>query len=106
MYDFKWSDAEKRLARRVFELALKAELADIMAEFKARAAAAAEPDDMWSIEQHLHHKRREIEAKYDFRYSRLILLFAQLLREGRMQEEHLAGLADEKLSSIRRIASL
>ena len=84
MYDLKWSESEKKLARRVFEAALTAELAEIMAEFKARAATAAEPDDMWSIQEHLQHKRREIDEKYDYRYSQLPLVFGQLLREGRM----------------------
>ena len=106
MYDLKWSESEKKLARSVFEAALTAELAEIMAELKARAAAAAEPDDMWSIQEHLRHKRREIDEKYDYRYSRLPLVFGQLLREGRIQEAQLAGLAAEKLSYIRRIASL
>ena len=46
MYDLKWSDSEKKLARRAFEAALTHELAELMAEFKAKAAAAAEPDDM------------------------------------------------------------
>ena len=32
MHDPKWSAAEKKLARRVFEAALAAELAEIMAE--------------------------------------------------------------------------
>jgi hypothetical protein len=61
VYDLKWSESEKKLARRVFEAALTAELAEVMAEFKAQAAAAAEPDDMWSIQEHLYRKRREID---------------------------------------------
>jgi len=106
MYDLKWSESEKKLARHVFEAALTAELAEVMAEFKARAAAAAEPDDMWSIQEHLYRKRREIDEKYDYRYSQLPLVFGRLLREGRIQEAQLAGLAEEKLSYILRIASL
>lgn len=46
MHDLKWSAAEKKLARRVFEAALTAELAEIMADFKARAAAVAHPHEM------------------------------------------------------------
>jgi hypothetical protein len=105
VYDLKWSESEKKLARRVFEAALAAELAEVMAEFKAKAAAAAEPDDMWSIQEHLYRKRREIDEKYDYRYSQLPVVFGQLLREGRVQEAQLAGLSEEKLSYIRRIAS-
>ena len=44
--------------------------------------------------------------KYDYRYSQLILVFSRLLREGRIREEQLAGLSEEKLSYIRRVLSL
>ena len=50
MHDLKWSQAEKKIARRVFEAALAVELSEVLSELKERAAAAAEPDDMWSIE--------------------------------------------------------
>jgi flagellar biosynthesis/type III secretory pathway ATPase len=106
MYDEKWSKSEKKVASRVFEAALQAELAEIMADFKTRAAAAAEPDDMWSIEEYLRGKRREIDRKYDYRYSQLLWVFGRLLREGRIQEDQLAGIAEEKLSYIRSMASL
>jgi hypothetical protein len=34
-----WSEREKKIARRVFEGALAAELAEVMADFKANHAA-------------------------------------------------------------------
>jgi hypothetical protein len=102
----KWSETEKKLARRVFEAALVEELADVMADFKAKAAAAAEPNDMWSIQEYLYRKRREIDEKYDYRYSQLLFVFAKLLREGRIEESQLAGLAEDKLLVIRSITSL
>lgn len=39
MYELKWSESEKKLARRVFEAALAAELAEVMANFKASGEA-------------------------------------------------------------------
>jgi len=101
-----WSDREKKIARRVFEAALTAELAEVMADFKAKAAAAVEPDDMWSIQEHLFHTRREIDQKYDYRYSQLLFVFGRLVREGRVQEADLAGLSEDKLAVLRRITSL
>jgi hypothetical protein len=101
-----WSDREKKITRRVFEAALTAELAEVMADFKAKAAAAVEPDDMWSIQEHLFHTRRDIDQKYDYRYSQLLFLFGRLLREGRIQEADLAGLSEDKLAVIHRIKSL
>ena len=61
---------------------------------------------MWSLEQHLRGKRHEIDEKYDYRYSQLPVVFGRLLREGRIVESQLMGLAEDKLSCVRRVASL
>jgi hypothetical protein len=106
MHNLKWSAAEKKLAHRVFEAALTAELAEIMTDFKARAAAITEPHEMWPLREYLERKQREIDRKYDYRYSQLLFVFGQLIREGRAQEAQLAGLSEEKLGYIRRSASL
>ena len=104
MNDERWTDREKRIARRVFDTAVAEELASTISDFKARAAAVAQPDEMWALEHYLRERRRDIDRKYDYRYSQLIWVFGQLLREGRIQEEHLAGLSEEKLDRIRRYA--
>jgi hypothetical protein len=100
-----WSNSEKKLARHVFDTALQAELAEVIAEFQARAASVVEPDDMWQLEDYLRKKRIGIERKYDYRYSQLIFVFGNLLREDRIQEAQLKGLSEEKLSSIQLIAT-
>lgn len=105
MNDFKWTDAEKRVARRVFDAALASELAQALVDFKAAASAAAVPDDMWAIQQGLERQRREIEHKYDFRYSQLLFVFARLLRERRIELAQLNGLAQDKRDAIAFIAS-
>jgi hypothetical protein len=104
--DLNWSQSEKKVARRVYDTALENELAEIIAEFKARASAVETPGEMWELEDYLNDKRREIQEKYDYRYSRLILTFARLLREKRIREDDLVGLSEEKLSYIGQIASL
>ena len=101
-----WSPAEKRIARRVFDAALERELAQVMAEFKRRAAAATLPQDIWAVEQYLSKAGRDIDAKYDYRYSVLEFVFARLLREGRIEDSELHGLSDDRLERIRRIATL
>ena len=70
-----WTAAEKKIARRVFDAALQRELAEVMAQFKARAARATEPQDMWALQEYLAEVRREIDRKYDYRYSQLDLVF-------------------------------
>ena len=106
MHHLKWSDSEKKVARRVFESALQQELAEIISVFKDKTAHAKEPDDMWAVENWLSRQRREIDAKYDFRYSQIIFIFGNLLRENRITEEQLAGLGDDKLSFITHVAAL
>jgi hypothetical protein len=101
-----WSASEKKIARRVFDAALHRELAEIMRTFKSMAANATEPDDMWTTEEFLSKTRHAIDRKYDFRYSQLEVVFGVLLQEGRISAEDLAGLSEEKMNHIARIASL
>lgn len=100
-----WSSSEKLLSRRLFDAALQAELGEIMDEFRSKAAAATAAE-MWELESYLAHKRREIDEKYDYRYSRLIWVFGRLVREGRLREEQLHGLSADKLAQIQRVAAL
>jgi len=102
----KWSGAEKKAARQVFDAALQAELSEMLSEFRASAARAVTSEDMRVIADHLVVQRREIELKYDYRYSQLLSVFGRLVREKRIREAELKGLSEEKLSFIRRIASL
>ncbi len=105
MFNENWSNLEKQAARRAFDAALQRELAEIMAKFKQRAAAAKEPDEMWSVEQFLSKARREIDRKYDYRYSQLIHVFARLIHEGRIAESDLVGLSEEKITRILGLAA-
>jgi len=50
--------------------------------------------------------RREVDRKYDYRYSRLITVFGRLLMEGWIAEADLDGLAEDKLQRIKGLASL
>ncbi len=106
MHDLKCSEREKTIARRVFEAALQQELGEVMATFKEKAALAEKPDDMWAVEGWLAQRRHDIDNKYDFRYSQLVMVFGKLLREGRITEQQLEGLGEDKLSYIEHIATL
>lgn len=104
MMDFEWSKAEKILARKIYDAAVKGELAEIMRACKAQAARIAQPEQMWELEAALHAARRDFNDKYDFRYSRLTTLFALLLREARIADADLEGLSPDKRELIRRFA--
>ncbi|RDD94810.1 hypothetical protein DTW89_04260 [Acidovorax sp. BoFeN1] len=106
MHDLKWSNGEKKVAKALFETALQRELQSYIQEFKDRAAKIESPDDLWSIAKQASQKQREIDEKYDFRYSQLIFLFANLLRGGSIQESELTALGEEKAKYIIGIANL
>ena len=106
MIDFKWSEAEKKIARKAFNAALKRECAVVMEKLKSLAAKAERPDDIWAIHDYLTAQRQTIDGKYDYRYSQLIIVFGRLLRENWIEDEDLEGLGEDKLQSIRCIASL
>jgi photoprotection regulator FRP-like protein len=100
-----WTNAEKKVARRVFEAARQSVLAAALAEFKAKAAAATTVDDMWSMEDALRERRREIDELLDYRYSQLTLVFGRLILEGYLDERQLTGLSEDKLEEVRRYVS-
>ncbi len=102
--EMKWSPAEKAVARRAFDLALRRELDAVVTEAKDRAAKIQEPSELWELERWLAERRRGIDRKYDYRYSVLPLVLAALLSEGRLSEDDLRGLGQDKLEAVRRAA--
>src|SRR5664279_5737756 len=100
-----WSPAEKAVARKAFESALKREFEALIMETKQRAAAITRSDDLWELEDHLTRRRKEIDGVYDYRYSMLLDVFGYLVREGRLKTEELNGLAEAKLAFIRAYPS-
>ncbi len=82
MRDMKWSDTEKKAARKAFDAVYMRECNDIISRLKDMVLKALAPEDIWKLHDYLMHRRREIEQKYDYRYSELILVFGRLLREG------------------------
>jgi hypothetical protein len=106
MFELKWSHAEKEVARRAFDLALGKQLGALILEAKDRATKIGEPSELWALEHWLTERRRDIDRKYDYRYPILPLVFANLLRDGRLTEDDLQGLGQEKLDLIRRVSAV
>jgi hypothetical protein len=104
--DLRWCQEEKAIARKAFDLALKRELDAVVRQAKERATRLQEPDELWEMEYWLTQRRQEIDAKYDFRYSVLPLVFANLLRDGRISEDDLRYLGEDKLEVTRVATSL
>lgn len=75
-----------------------------MIEAKKRAEKVRQPSDLWDLERYLTARRTQIDRQFDYRYSVLIFVFGDLIRRGRLNEQELQGLGEEKLASIRRYA--
>jgi hypothetical protein len=99
-----WSRSEKISARTAFDTALGRELHEVIQEAKKMASQIKQSSDLWDLEHYLTQRRKEIDRKYDYRYSRLTQVFGRLLYEKRLHEEELRGLREDKLKSIRSTA--
>jgi Photoprotection regulator fluorescence recovery protein len=100
MRDLSWSKREKQIAHTAFELALDREAAALVAEVRAKARAITELDDLWLLERFLRDKRRAFEERYDYRYSVLLYVFADLIQAGWLSLDELAGLSDDKRTRV------
>jgi len=101
MIDLKWSPSEKKAAHAAFEAALSRERATIRRHVEALLRDTNDGTEIWATRDYLNEKARELEQKYDFRYSVLIGVFARLMAEGWLTLEDLAGLDIAKRELIR-----
>lgn len=99
-----WSRSEKVIARTAFDAALGRKLHELMQQAKKMASQIQQSSDLWDLEHYLSQRRKEIDRKYDYRYSQLTQVFGRLLYENRLREEELRGLQEDKLKLIRFFA--
>lgn len=101
-----WSRGEKAIARQAYDKAHSREMEAIAKKVRRRADRITEPHHIWALHDYLTRKRKEIDQKYDYRYSQLVFVFARLIRDGWLSEDELAGLGDNKLARIRSLLEL
>jgi hypothetical protein len=99
-----WSRSEKIIARAAFDAALARELHEVIQESKRMASQISQSSDLWVLEHYLTQRRKEIDRKYDYRYSRLTDVLGRLLYENRLSEEELRGLREDKMELIHSFA--
>jgi hypothetical protein len=99
-----WSKSERAVARAAFDAALGRELHEVIQKAKQMANEIQQSSDLWDLEHYLTERRKEINGKYDYRYSQLTHVFGRLLYEGRIREKELRGLQEDKLTRIRSLA--
>jgi hypothetical protein len=102
MLELKWSPREKKAANAAFETALSRERAAIRRHIEALWRTTNDGTEIWAIRDYLNERARELDQKYDFRYSVLINVFARLMAEGWLTVEDLAGLDIAKRELIRK----
>jgi hypothetical protein len=105
MRELKWSSTERAVARRCYERMLQQELDAAIQSTKERAAKISQASELWELERHLTQLGKEIDRKYQYKYSTLVPFFADCVREVKIDLEDLRGLADEKLRYIRQRAA-
>src|SRR6266567_998104 len=66
-----WSRSEKTIARTAFDAALGTELHEVIQQAKKMASKIQQSSDLWDLEHYLTQRRKEIDRKYDYRYSQL-----------------------------------
>jgi len=81
-------------------------MAMVRSKVEALLKESPEPAQVWQILDYLSEKQRELDRKYDFRYSVLTSVFGRLLGESWLSEADLGALSREKLDIIECVASL
>src|ERR1700676_1369755 len=99
-----WSRSEKVIARTAFDAALGRELHEVIQEAKKMASQIQQSSDLWDLEHYLTQRRKEIDRKYDYRYSHLTQVFGSLLCKKRLRGEERRALREDKLKPIRSVA--
>ncbi|RUS95273.1 hypothetical protein DSM106972_090490 [Dulcicalothrix desertica PCC 7102] len=101
-----WSLQEQTTAHHCFDLAYERESAGLMQSVRSRANIITTIDDMWHLHDFLSARRHDLDGKYDFRYPFLIMVFAQLVKEGWLQLQELEGLDSLKLAKIGALSKM
>jgi hypothetical protein len=96
-----WSKSEKSIARTAVDAALGRELHEVIQQTQRMANQIQRSSDLWNLEHYLTQRRKEIDRKYEYHYSRLTDVLGRLLYENRLSEEDLRGLREDKMELIR-----
>jgi hypothetical protein len=96
MRELKWSSTERAIARRSFDRVLQQELDAAIRSTKEMAARITQPSELWELEHHLTELRKAIDRKYEYKYSKLVRFFADLVCEGKLDPEDLRGLSERQ----------
>ncbi len=95
-----WSNTEKKIARKAYDRAFDRQCTTITEKAKQMLATASPPRGIWEVHDYLSRERKRVDQTYDYRYSILISVLANLLRQGWLTRTDLAGLQPDKIQLI------
>ncbi len=104
MNGFRWSKAEKIIAKEAFNNAYQRECNNIIKEIKEYKLK--KPEDIWSLSKMLKEREKEINNIYDYRYSQLTFVFGILIKRGFLSIDELDGFSEDKVEQIKKVMSL
>jgi len=95
-----WTVTEQEIAQEMFNRAHKRESESLIKDVREKASAIANLDELWQLHDHLSAKRHELEGKYEYDYTSLLFVFAELIRDGWLHLDELQQLDRGKLAKI------
>ena len=101
-----WTETEHSVVESAFQVAHTRETEALMAEIRQRVGSLTCVEDMWTLHDRLSVKRHEIDGKYDRDPSVLLFGLAQLIKEGWLQKDDLAGLTADKIAKVSALARM
>jgi Photoprotection regulator fluorescence recovery protein len=76
---------------------------EISNTIKEKVRKLENPSDIWSLHDYLSSQRKNVDRKYDYRYSQLLYIFPTLISQNYISESDLLGLSEEKMVIIQRL---
>lgn len=104
MKELEWSPNEKKAARKAFDKAHHSEIEEIKKSLSEKIQKIGNDKDVWELHDYLTERRLSIDDKYDYRYSKLIIVFGILLKEKYLTMDDLKELSKDKLELIKNIS--
>ena len=104
--DVSWSDLEQEVAQAAFQKAYERETNALIQEVRDNAVQISELEDIWRLHNFLSARRHEIDGKYDYNYSVLIFVFANLIKQGWLHLDELKGLDRDKITKIASLSRM
>lgn len=101
-----WTTKEIEISQRVLHKAYQRETETLVAQVRDKINNLTDIEHLWQVHDILSAKRYDLDGKYDAREPMLIFTFAELLKEGWISLEELAGLESAKLAKISSLSKM